>query len=246
GIHRDVVAARLREEVGRAANLAAQAAGVVLQASAGVLLTVVVAMWTMFYVLRDWPRIARHLERLLPLDPVHTRALVDEFRHVGRRAFVGSVAGAIVQGAIASIGFVMFGVPQPITWGAILAILAFIPVIGTLLVWVPAAVWLLTSGHLIRALLLTAYSLLFVMALNDYVIRPRLVGRADASDGGQDAHPLLTLVSLIGGISLFGIAGVIVGPIIMSLFVASARIYERERAAELSDTESRDPQPPRT
>jgi predicted PurR-regulated permease PerM len=228
GVDRDVVIAKLRDEMGRAANLAAAAAGVVVQASAGALLTVVIAMWTMYYVLLDWPRIGRHLERLLPLDPSHTRALVEEFRDVGRRAFVGTVASAIIQGVLAGIGFVIFGVPHPATGGALLALTSFIPVVGTLLVWVPAAIWLLTSGHLARALLLTAYCLVVLMAGNDYVVRPRLVGN------GDDTHPLLTLVALIGGISVFGVAGVIVGPVTLSLFVASARIYEREREHDLA------------
>ena len=116
GLDRDVVIAKLRDEIGRAANVAASAAGVVVQASAGALLTVVMAIWTMYYVLLDWPRIGRHLERLLPLDPSHTRALVDEFRDVGRRAFVGTVASApIIQGTLAGAGFAIFGVPHPAT-----------------------------------------------------------------------------------------------------------------------------------
>ncbi len=227
GIEHEAVVARLREELGKLANLAAQGAGLLVQFSASALLTIVVALWTMYYVLLDWPRIARHLERLLPLDPRDTRALVDEFRKVGRRAFIATVVCAIVQGTVAGMGFALFGVPQPFAWGALLALLSFIPVVGTLVVWVPAAVWLLTTGHLVRALLLTAWCLLLVMAANDYFIRPRLVGR-----GGQ-AHPLLMLVALLGGISVFGVAGVIVGPIVVALFVASARIYERERDAEL-------------
>jgi predicted PurR-regulated permease PerM len=229
GLNHDVVVARLTSEVGRVANIAAQAAGVVVQASAGALLTVVVAMWTMYYVLLDWPRIARHLEHLLPLDPAHTRALVDEFRMVGQRAFVGSVASAVVQGVLAGIGFAIFGIPQPIVAGAILAVTSFIPVVGTMLAWIPGAVWLALSGHLVRGLLMTAYFLIVVMASNDYVIRPRLVG----SSGDRSTHPLLTLVALLGGISVFGVAGVIVGPVIMSLFVASAHIYERERTIDL-------------
>ncbi|HEX8796685.1 MAG TPA: AI-2E family transporter [Polyangiaceae bacterium] len=228
GISPQALEERLQGQLGRVANLAATAAGFLVQASAGLILTLVVAMWTMNAVLRDWPRIARHLERLLPLHPRHTRALVAEFRDVGRRAFVGSVTTAVVQGVLAGIGFAIFGVPQAVTWGALLALLSFIPVIGVPLVWVPAAVWLLTTGHVARAILLTAWCLVLVMAVNDYVIRPRLVGRG--ANGG--AHPLLMLVGLLGGISVFGIAGVIVGPVIVSLFVAAARIYERERETE--------------
>jgi predicted PurR-regulated permease PerM len=223
GVNREAVIGRARAELGRIADIAAHAAGVVVQVSAGALLTLVVALWTMYSVLVDWPRIVGRLERLLPLDPRHTRALVDEFREVGRRAFVGTVASAVVQGGLASIGFAIFGVPQAAAWGAILALMSFIPVIGVLLVWVPAAVWLVTAGHVARAILLTIWCLIVVMATSDYVIRPLLVGR------GQTANPLLMLVALLGGISVFGAAGVIVGPVIMSLFLASAHIYERER-----------------
>ena len=227
GVHREVIAARLREELGRLANLAAQGAGLVFQFSTGALLTLVVALWTMYYVLVDWPRIAFHLERLSPLDPRDTRELVTEFRDVGRRAFVGTVATAMVEGTLGAVGFALTGVPHPVTWGVLLGLLSFIPAIGTLIAWVPAAVWLLTTGHVVRAIVLSAWSLLFVMALNDYVVRPRLVGR------GGDAHPLLMLVALLGGISVFGISGVVIGPVVVSLFVAAAHLYERERAAAL-------------
>jgi predicted PurR-regulated permease PerM len=228
GVSPQALQERLQGQLGRVANLAAQAAGFLVQTSAGLVLTIVVALWTMNSVLRDWPRIEHHLENLLPLHPRHTRALVDEFRDVGRRAFVGSVLSAIVQGVLAGIGFAIFRVPQGVTWAALLALLSFVPVIGVPLVWVPAAVWLLTTGHPARAIGLTIWCLLLVMATNDYVIRPKLVGRG----GSGEAHPLLMLVGLLGGISVFGIAGVIVGPVIVSLFVAAARIYERERERE--------------
>jgi predicted PurR-regulated permease PerM len=228
GVSPQAIQERLQGQLGRVANLAAQAAGLLVQTSAGLVLTIVVALWTMNSVLRDWPRIEHHLEYLLPLNPRDTRALVEEFRDVGRGAFVGSVVSAIVQGVLAGIGFAIFGVPQGVTWAALLALLSFVPVVGVPLVWVPVAVWLLTTGHPARAIGLTAWCLVLVMATTDYVIRPKLVGRG----GSGEAHPLLMLVGLLGGISVFGIAGVIVGPVIVSLFVAAARIYERERRRE--------------
>jgi predicted PurR-regulated permease PerM len=229
GVHREVLAARLREELGRLADLAAEGAGLVFQFSTGAVLTLVVALWTMYYVLVDWPRIERQLERLSPLNPRDTRELVTEFREVGRRAFVGTVATAIVQGVLAGVGFALTGVPQPVTWGALLAILSIIPAIGTLLVWVPAAIWLVTEGHVVSAVVLVAWSLVIVMATNDYFVRPRMVGR------GGDAHPLLMLVALLGGISVFGVSGLVIGPVVVSLFVAAAHIYERERTGDGDD-----------
>ncbi len=225
GISPDSVAGRLRGEIGRVGNLVAQGAGIVLEASAGVLLTIIVAVWTMFYIIRDWPVIARHLERLLPLDPRHTRALVTEFRKVGRQSFVGNMGTALFQGTLSAIGFGLFVVPQAITWAALLAVTSFIPVVGTALVWVPAAAWLLTTGHAARAVLLLVWCVLFVLALSDYVVRPRLVG----SEGG---HPLFTLIALIGGIAVFGVAGIFLGPVMVSLFLASAHIYELEREGD--------------
>jgi len=228
GVSPQAIQEKLQGQLGRVANLAAQAAGFLVQASAELVLTIVVALWTMNSVLRDWPRIEHHLENLLPLNPRHTRALVEEFRDVGRRAFVGSVLSAMVQGVLAGVGFAMFGVPQAVTWAALLALLSFVPVIGVPIVWVPAAIWLLSTGHPARAIGLTIWCLVLVMAMNDYVIRPRLVG----GGGSAEAHPLLMLVGLLGGISVFGVAGVIVGPVIVSLFVAAARIWEREREHE--------------
>jgi predicted PurR-regulated permease PerM len=108
----------------------------------------------------------------------------------------------------------------------VLAVASFIPVVGVPLVWVPMVVWLVLGGHVAKAVLLSAWCLLVVGLVNEYVIRPRLVGGRDGN------HPLLTLVAILGGISVFGVAGVIVGPVVMSLFVASARIYERERDAD--------------
>jgi predicted PurR-regulated permease PerM len=225
GIPQDLVAARLRDGLGRVGNLLAQGAGFILEASASAVLTLIIALWTMFYIVRDWPSMARHLERLLPLDPRHTRALVAEFRRVGRQSFIGNMGTAIFQGGIAGLGFFIFGVPQAVTWAVLLGVMSFIPVVGTALVWVPAAAWLLTQGEAVRAILLVAWCVLFVLACSDYVVRPRLVGR-------EGAHPLLTLVALIGGIAVFGVAGIFLGPVMVSLFLASAHIYELEREAD--------------
>ncbi|MCL2450201.1 MAG: AI-2E family transporter, partial [Polyangiaceae bacterium] len=125
----EVVVRHIRDQLGRFDAFAAQLAAVIVQASTGFLLTIVISMWTMYYVLQDWGHIEGHLVRLLPLDPRHTRALVDEFRDVGRRAFVGTLVGAAVQGVTAGIGFAITGVPQPIVWGAVMVVTSFIPVI---------------------------------------------------------------------------------------------------------------------
>ena len=228
GMHvsREATMTKIQEASGQASAYAAKGAGVILTMTTSALITLVLAFWTMYYVLLEWPKMALHLERVLPLDPRHTRALMLEFREVGRSAFIGTIGTAVVQGVLAWVGFAIAGVPQPVTWGAVTMMASFIPVVGTAMVWVSAGFFLLWQGHIGWAVFVFAWGSLVVMAASDYVVRPRLVG------GKGQGHPLLMLVALIGGIEVFGLAGLIAGPVVMSLFVAILRIYEREAASD--------------
>jgi predicted PurR-regulated permease PerM len=225
GIDTGKLYAWLQREVEAAASFAAASAAVVLRTTSEAFLGFIVALMTMYYMLLEGPGLAHRLERVVPLEPRHTRALLVEARDVAHSAFIGTIATALVQGVIAGIGYAVLGVPQPMLWAAATALASFIPVAGTALVWGPVVVYLLVEGHPARALFMTAWGLIVVMALSDYVIRPRIVGRRG------HAHPLLTLIALLGGIEVFGLAGIIIAPIVMSLFVAAFRLYEREVTA---------------
>jgi predicted PurR-regulated permease PerM len=211
-----------RREVEAAASYAATLAALVLRTTTYAVLELIVALITMYYVLLEGPRLARRIERIAPLEPRHTRALIVEAREVGRTAFLGTVATAVIQGVIAGLGYAALGVPQPVFWAMVTALASFLPVIGTALVWVPIAGYLLVDGHPVRAILLVVWGIVAITSLADYVIRPRIVG----SRG--HGHPLLTLIALLGGIEVFGLAGLIIAPIAMSVFVAAFRLYERE------------------
>jgi predicted PurR-regulated permease PerM len=223
---------RVQVELGRASSYATQAAAVVLQTGVTAVIGLVIGCITMYYVLIEWPRFPVRLERVLPLDPRHTRALVLEFRDIGRSALIGTMATAIVQGVLASIGYTISGLPHAITWGLLTAVASFLPVAGTALVWVPVSLYFASQGDILHATLQGVWGLLLVIGVGDYVLRPWLVGRRGK---GQ---PLLILVAALGGIQVFGLAGIVVGPVLMSLFLAILTIYEREMdAAQRSDTE---------
>jgi predicted PurR-regulated permease PerM len=224
GVDAAQVTAWTQRELESAATFIAASAAIVVRTTSHAVLELIVAFATMYYVLREGPSLAQRAEVILPLEPRHTRALLHEVREVGRSAFLGSLATAVVQGLIAGVGYALFGVPQPVTWAVATALASFLPVVGTLLVWVPLAAYLLLAGHLVSAILLAAWGVFFVTLLADYVIRPRIVGSHGRS------HPLLTLVSLLGGIEVFGLVGLVIAPILMSLFVAALRLYERELA----------------
>jgi predicted PurR-regulated permease PerM len=223
-------------ELGRAASYATEAAGLVLQTTVTAVMGLVIGCITMYYVLIEWPRIPVRLERVLPLDPRHTRALVLEFRDIGRSAMVGTMATAIVQGVLASIGYSISGLPHAITWGLCTAVASFFPVVGTALVWVPVSLYFASKGDISHAALQAAWGFLLVIGMGDYVLRPRLVGR------NGKRHPLLILVAALGGIQVFGLAGFVVGPVMMSLFLAILTIYEREvDSSERSNSEPLSP-----
>lgn len=217
-----------QKEVEAAATYATSAAAVVVRTTSEAMLGLVVALMTMYYVLREGPELALRIERIAPLEPRHTRELLVEARDVGRTAFIGTIATAVVQGLLAGVGYAVLGVPHPVTWGVVTAVASFLPVIGTLVVWVPLAGFLLVEGHPVKAIMLAVYGVFIITSLADYVIRPRIIGVKG------HGHPLLTLVALLGGIEIFGLAGLIIAPIIMSVFVAAFRLYEREvRAGNL-------------
>jgi predicted PurR-regulated permease PerM len=218
----------LQREVAAAASYVASAAAIVVRTTSQAVLGLVVALMTMYYVLREGQSLALRIERIAPLEPRHTRELLIEAREVGRTAFIGTLATAIVQGMLAGIGYLALGVPHAVTWGVVTALASFLPLVGTLVCWVPIAGFLLMEGHPGRALVLILYGAFIITALADYVIRPRIIGVRG------HGHPLLTLVALLGGIEIFGLAGLIIAPIIMSVFVAAFRLYEREvRAGQL-------------
>ena len=228
GINQASLTAHINEELTAASNYAAQAAGVILQTTSTVVLGIIVGLMTMYYVLLEWPRLPVRLERILPLDPRHTRALVIEFRDVGRSALIGTIATALVQGIFSGIGYAVSGIPHPVTWALLTALASLIPAVGTALIWVPVGIYLIFTGHTGRAVLELVWGTVIVVGVCDYVVRPRLVGSK-----GQ-GHPLMMLIALLGGIEVFGLPGLIVGPVLVSLFVAILRIYEREVAWEAS------------
>ncbi|MGZ3456315.1 MAG: AI-2E family transporter, partial [Polyangiales bacterium] len=225
GVDREQIAPRVRDELSRAAGWAASVATTVLQTATSAALGLLVALMTMYYVLLEWPTLPVRLERVLPLDPRHTRALMLEFRDVGRSALVGTIATALVQGLLAGIGFAIAGLPQILTLGLLTALGSFVPIVGTAVVYVPIAMYLILIGSTGAGVFVLLWGVIVVMAIADYVIRPRIVG------GKGQGHPFLLLLAILGGIEVFGLPGLFVGPVLMTMFVAVLRIYEREAEA---------------
>lgn len=218
----DELTAKLRDAAAEVASRAAVIAGLVATATFDVLLALFFAMMTLSFVLRRWPEIVLRIEDMMPLRPSHTRALLDEFQRVGRDTLLGTVVTGLAQGAFAAVGYWVTGVPEAAFFGAATAVASLVPGVGTLLVWVPAGIFLIATGHPGMGVLELVWGSLVVVGASDYVIRPRLVG-------GHGTMPaLLTFAALFGGVEVFGLSGLILGPLIMSVSFAILRIFAQD------------------
>lgn len=221
GFSTETLTDRLSAAAGDIASGSAVMAGAVASRTASLLLGIFFALLAMHVMQHHWPRIVSTLEKVSPLPGQYTRALLEEFRRVGRIALSGTVATGLVQGLLAGVGFWITGVPKPVFLGIATAIASLVPVFGTPLVWVPAGLYLFAIGHPTMAGILLLWGALLVVGFSDYVIRPRLVGE-------EGMPPILTFLSLFGGLETMGLAGLIAGPVIMALAVSVLRLYARE------------------
>jgi predicted PurR-regulated permease PerM len=207
-----------------AQQLAGTAAARVLQLLSGIggwLLQAGVALFTIFYFLRDADRLVRTIRWLIPLEPVQSAELLRRAREVTFATVYGSIVIAIVQGILGGLMFWAVGLPSPAVWGSMMGILALLPVIGPPVVWVPAVVILIASGALVRGIVLFVLGAVVLSSI-DNVLRPYLVS------GRTEIHPLVVFFSALGGIFVFGGVGLFVGPV---LFVVALTLIEMARMA---------------
>ena len=181
GVTPDMVAARAISLADRAAEIATGFASVVLGSTLSWVGGTLIALLTAYHTLKDGNPIERRFESVLPLHPRLTRELMGEFRRVGRGIFIGTVLAAFAQGAIATLGYAIMGVPRALLLGFATFIASFIPVIGTFLVWVPASVVLMFTGHLGAGIFELIWGVLLTTSLVDYVLRPMLAGKESRS-----------------------------------------------------------------
>jgi predicted PurR-regulated permease PerM len=221
GISASDVTERIEAGAGEIASKLGSTAGALASGTFGLLLSLLFAMLAMHLVLRNWERIVSALVLVAPLPPRYTKELLTEFRRVGRMTIFGTVMTGLIQGVLAAIGFWISGIPQPLFFGVATALASLIPAIGTLLIWIPAALYLFGNGRPVQAVIELVWGALMVVGLSDYVIRPRLVGASEMPE-------LLAFIALFGGLEAFGLSGLIMGPVLMALAVAVLRIFARE------------------
>jgi predicted PurR-regulated permease PerM len=173
----------------------------------------VLMFYAMYFFLMDGPHLLKTTTEYLPLSKTERTQLIERFTAVSIATIKSTVVIGFVQGLLGGAGFAVAHIPGAAFWGAIMVVLAMIPGVGTALIWVPAAGYLLLLGRYTTFVVFTLYFVL-VVGLIDNFLRPRLVGK------GTQMHELLVLLSTLGGLMAFGLVGFIIGPVIASLFIA--------------------------
>lgn len=184
-------------------------------------LIIMMFIWLLafYYFLKDGRKLKEAAVRLSPLADNYDLEIFSKLKSAINSVIRGSLVIAIIQGVLAGVGFAIFDIPNPALWGSAAMISALIPGVGTALVVVPAIFYLVFTGTLGNALGLAIWGLVLVGMIDNF-LRPYMIS------GGIKIHPLLVLLSVLGGISFFGPVGFITGPLILSLLFALINIYK--------------------
>ena len=177
-----------------------------------------IMLYTMFFFFIDGQKLIDKILYYLPLKDHDERLILNKFTSVTRATLKGTAVIGILQGGLAGIAFAVVGIDSAVFWGTIMAVLSFIPGIGAALVWGPAVIILAATGHPAKAIGLGVFCAAVIGSI-DNLLRPVLVGR------DTQMHELMILFGTLGGIIMFGVVGVIIGPIIAALFVTVWDIY---------------------
>jgi predicted PurR-regulated permease PerM len=178
-------------------------------------------LYVLFFFLRDGETLIECLIYALPLGDVRERALLDKFAEVSRATVRGTLVIGLVQGAMGGLLFWSLNIEAAIFWGAIMVVMSLLPVVGASLIWGPAAIWFAVNGDYVSATILVVIGALIIGCI-DYVLRPLLVGR------DTRMPDYLVLLSTLGGLTMFGVSGFVIGPVIAALFLTVWVMFAKE------------------
>jgi predicted PurR-regulated permease PerM len=184
-----------------------------------------IVLYLLFFLLRDGEHIGRRIRVALPLHPDQQRELFRRFAAVIRATVKGNLVVAIAQGSLGGIAFWFLGIHAPVLWAVVMAVLSLLPAVGSALVWLPVAIYLLVSGAMWKGIGLIIYGAV-VIGLVDNVLRPILVGK------DTKMPDYIVLIATLGGIAVFGINGFVIGPVIAAMFMAVWDIFTQMNSSE--------------
>ena len=221
----------LPETVKSFTSWVSNSAGSLIKGSIFQIIGFVITIYLLFFFLRDRQSAKQHLASFLPLSSTQSEQL---FKHIGdtiHAIVYGTLAVAAVQGCLGGLMFWWLGLPAALLWGVMMGFLAIIPVLGTSIIWLPAALFLALEGNWIQGFILVLWGMLVVGTV-DNLLRPILVGNR------LHQHTLLVFISLVGGLMLFGSSGLILGPVVLAITLFLISIWSAKHSNQHSNQQA--------
>jgi predicted PurR-regulated permease PerM len=197
---------------------------VVVGGAVGAVAQMGIVVFTMFYLFRDGARLRSAIYEMLPLERVQSHSITSRTADVIAATLYGVLVISAIQGTLGTFIFWVLGLPSPLLWGVVMFFLSMIPMAGSFLVWVPAAIFLALSGFYLKAAILVGWGILVIGSIDNF-LSPRLVGKR------ARLHELLIFFSVLGGLQVFGVLGLVLGPVVVAITLA---LIEMVREAHLS------------
>ena len=216
--YRDVIIGKAGEIVGNVTSFLINSLSSVTRLTVNAIFGSLIMLYTMFYFLTMGDVLLKKILYFLPLHDREEQRLLGHFTSVARATIKGTLIIGIMQGTLCGLSFFLAEIQGPVFWGTVMAVASIIPAFGTAIVWVPALGILAVTGDFTGVIILLVGCGAIAGNL-DNIVRPRLVGK------DTEMHDLYILFSTLGGISMFGILGIIIGPIIAALFITIWEIY---------------------
>ncbi len=192
-----------------------------LNGTLNLLTNLLMMFFLLYYLLINGTAIEKYLNHIIPLEPENVDKLASETILMIRANAIGIPIICIVQGTVAAIGYLIFGVKEWAMWGFVTGVFAFFPLVGTMIIWVPLVIYLYSTGQNFTATWLTFYSIIITGNV-DYITRLGLLKKMG------NVHPMITVLGVIVGLKLFGFMGLIFGPLLISYFIILIKIYINE------------------
>jgi predicted PurR-regulated permease PerM len=219
-----------KDTIGKSLSQASQEAIVIFQKTyqsiINFLFLTIVMFFTLYYFLISGKELVRKIMYLSPLRDSHEKILIEKFISMSRATIKGTLVIGVIQGTVGGTLFAAVGISSAIVWGVVMMFLSLIPMFGTGLVWLPAGVIMLLSGHIWQGITILAVGFGIISVIDNF-LKPKLVGK------DTQMHPMIVFFATLGGISLFGFVGFIIGPIIVALFITLWDIYAVEFKKQL-------------
>ncbi len=217
--YRDIIIQKAGQLVGTVSSFLIESLSSFTKLTVGVIFSSIIMLYVMFYFLTMGDVLLEKILFFLPLNDHDEQRLLVRFTSVTRATIKGTLVIGVIQGTICGLAFAIASIEGPVFWGSVMAVMSVVPAFGTAIIWFPALIILALTGDFTGMIVLAVLCGLVAGNL-DNIVRPRLVGK------DTEMHDLFVLFGTLGGITMFGLLGIIIGPIVAALFITIWEIYE--------------------